>query len=86
MAILKHELWIDPEGLGTFCLAGLRGEAVRKLLPVGSKLTWTIEAVSHFEAMSKYYNYMGWGEYKTDQAWDFEPYPDDWLEAQQNKR
>ena len=27
---------------------------------------WTIEAASHFEAMTMYYEHMGWGEYRTD--------------------
>ena len=85
MAILKHELWIDTEGLETFCIAGPSGEGVRKLLPAGSNLVWTVEAGSHFEAMSKYYNYIGWGKYETDQVWDFEPYPEDWLKTQQSE-
>jgi hypothetical protein len=83
MANLKHELWIDPEGLETFCLAGPKGEAARKLLPPGSKLVWTVEAGSHFEAMSKYYAHKGWGKYESDQPWDFEPYPEEWLKDQQ---
>ena len=84
MAILKHELWIDPDGLETFCLSGPMGNEVRRLLPTGSKMVWTVEAGSHFEAMSEYYHHIGLGEYKTDQAWDFEPYPDDWLKVQQS--
>jgi hypothetical protein len=27
---------------------------------------WTVEASSHFEAMTLYYEHMGWGQYTTD--------------------
>ena len=82
MAILKHEIWVDTEGLDTFVLAGPMGDDARNLLPAGSKLVWTVEAGSHFEAMTKYYVYRSWGTYTTNQAWDFEPYPDEWLKIQ----
>lgn len=78
MAIFTHELWIDPEGLETFCFASPRGDEIRKLLPSGSKLVWTVDAGSHFEAMTKYYAYLDRGPYLGDQVWHFEPYPDDW--------
>jgi hypothetical protein len=29
-------------------------------------LVWTVEADSHFEAMVRYYEHQGWGEYTTD--------------------
>ncbi len=82
MASLKHELWEDPEGLNTFCLAGPDGAGARGLLPAGSKLIWTVDAGSCFEAMTRYYTQMGWGEYTTDQEWDRQPYPDAWLTRQ----
>ncbi|KPH91296.1 hypothetical protein AMS58_21110 [Pseudoalteromonas porphyrae] len=63
---MKHELWMDEEGLGTFCLSGAHGDDARKLLEPNSKLVWSCEAESHFEAMTKYYKYMGWGKYTTD--------------------
>jgi hypothetical protein len=37
-----------------------------------------VEAESHFEAMSRYYDHMGWGAYTSDQVWDRQKYPDDW--------
>jgi hypothetical protein len=65
--ILKwHELWVDPDGLDLFCIAGADGDGARSLLPAGSKLEWTVEAASHFEAMTKYYEYRGYGAYTTD--------------------
>ncbi|WP_235592814.1 hypothetical protein [Pseudomonas syringae] len=30
-----------------------------------AKLVWEVEAESHFEAMTKYYAHMQWGEYVT---------------------
>ena len=63
---MKHELWIEGEDEQTFCLAGPHGDSERSLLELGATLVWTCEASSHFEAMTKYYVYMGWGEYKSD--------------------
>ena len=31
-----------------------------------ARLVWEVEAPSHFEAMTRYYAYMQWGEYKSD--------------------
>lgn len=79
---LKHELWKDKGGEEyseqTFCLAGPRGDDARKLLSPDAKLIWTVEAGSHFEAMTAYYKFMDWGEYTTDQEWDTQPYPEEW--------
>ena len=61
-----HQLWVDPEGFDTFCLANSEGDGARALLPQGSTLDWEVQASSHFEAMSKYYQYRGYGEYTTD--------------------
>jgi hypothetical protein len=63
---MKHELWVDPDGLDTFCLAEAEGDAARALLPEESSLEWTVEAASPFEAMTKYYEYRGYGTYTTD--------------------
>lgn len=63
---MKHEFWIESEGEQTFCMSGEKGEGARNLLEPNAKLAWTCEASSHFEAMTKYYEYMNWGEYKSD--------------------
>ena len=63
---MKHELWIESEQEQTFCLAGPRGKEARSLLLPAAKLVWEVEASSHYEAMTKYYEYMGWGQYTTD--------------------
>jgi len=62
---MLHELWIESTGQ-TFCLAGPNGDAARALLEPGARLTWTVNADSHFEAMTKYYEHMVWGTYKSD--------------------
>jgi hypothetical protein len=60
-----HELWVDDEGRG-LCLAGPMGDDQRRMMGPDARLVWTVEAKSHFEAMTLYYEYMGWGPYTTD--------------------
>jgi hypothetical protein len=70
-----HELWDgDGEDGPTFCAAGPKGDDARTMLGPTAKLIWTVEAKSHFEAMTLYYQHMDWGEYKTDQEWDLQTY------------
>lgn len=76
MAIRWHELWLESEQEQTFCFAGPLGDDARALLLPGAKLVWTVEAESHFEAMTKYYEHMGWGVYETIHVSDYEPYLD----------
>ena len=57
---------MDKEGLGTLVLAGKHGKAARGLIGPDATIVWTFDAASHFEAMSKYYEYMNWGDYSTD--------------------
>jgi len=41
------------------------------LLGPTPRLAWTFEVISHFEATTKYYEYMGWGAYSTEYPdWD----------------
>ncbi len=64
-----HELWEDedePSEGWTFCLAGPMGNDARAWLSPRARLIWTLEAASHFEAMTRYYERMGWGVYSTD--------------------
>lgn len=63
---MLHELWVDADGLETFCLAGPMGDEARSLMKQPGTLVWRVEAKSHFEAMTLYYAHMGWGEYTTD--------------------
>ena len=82
MAMLKHEVWKDADGLPTCCLAGPDGAGARALVGDGARLVWTFEAACHFEAMSKYNELLGRGPYTTDQPSDYEPYPEDWRRRQ----
>ncbi len=65
-----HELWDDPDSHEcaylTFCLVGPEGDGARSYLTKNARLTWTIEADSHFEAMTLYYAHQGWGLYTTE--------------------
>jgi hypothetical protein len=85
MAILIHELWIESGEERTFCLAGPMGDDARALLLPGAQKVWTVEGASHFDAMTKYYEHMGWGRYTTEHAWHYEPYPEEWLKIQQGE-
>ena len=73
-SIVLHELWDDGENGQTFCLAGPMGNDARAMLGPHARLTWTVDAASHFEAMTRYYDHMGWGTYTTDQSWDGQTY------------
>ncbi|MFD2166058.1 hypothetical protein ACFSJY_07230 [Thalassotalea euphylliae] len=64
--MMKHELWSNAEELDTFCFAGELGSEARRDMEPDSKLVWTCEASSHFEAMTKYYEFRGWGKYSSD--------------------
>ena len=85
MVTLLHELWLEPDGGQTFCLAGPMGDGARALMSKDARLVWTVTAGSHFEAMTKYYEYMNWGSYSTEQEWDRKPYPDNWLVVQRSQ-
>ena len=74
---MKHELWKEDDG-STFCLAGPLGDGARAMMGKSAELIWTVEANSHFEAMTKYYEFMDWGEYTTEFEQDKEPYPETW--------
>jgi hypothetical protein len=78
MVTLVDEVWIDPEGLPGLCLAGPLGDGFRQLQGPGSKFVATIEASSHFEAMTKYNAMLGRGAYATDCESDRAAYPDEW--------
>jgi hypothetical protein len=72
---MLHELWDgNGEGGPTFCTAGPMGDGVRSMLGPTARLVWTVEAMSHLEAMTLYDERMGWGAYTTDQVWDRQTY------------
>ena len=86
MATLIHEVWEEQDENGrmleSLCLAGEPGNDARARLGSAARLVTTFAASSHFEAMTMYYALYARGEYKTDYAWDHQPYPDEWLNAQ----
>lgn len=75
---LIHELWRDEsEGEFTFCLAGPAGDSARSMMEGKSDKIWECEAESHFEAMTKYYEFRDWGKYTTDLPQNQLPYIDE---------
>lgn len=62
---MQHELWMD-QGLPSFRLAGPMGDAQRALHINATELVWTVNAGSHLEAMTLFYEHMEWGLYTTD--------------------
>ncbi|MCU1265945.1 MAG: hypothetical protein JWM21_2263 [Acidobacteria bacterium] len=86
--MLKHERWKDIGGeqysAYTFCLADPQGYDARRALRPDAQLNWTVEADSHFAAMTAHYKFMDWGDwgtYTTDQEWDMQPYPKEWSQT-----
>jgi hypothetical protein len=73
---MLHELWDDPanEGRWTFCVTGIRGDEARVQLSPDARLVWTVEANSHFEAMTRYWKHQGWGVYSAEHEWDRKTY------------
>lgn len=78
---MRHELWKEVDGY-MFCFAGPLGDQARSMLEPGAEMFWTVEADSHDEAMSKYYEYMDWGEYHCEFEEDRHPYPAEWVSTQ----
>lgn len=78
---LLLELWEDVDG-PALLYAGPRGDGSRRLLSPNPRLVTTIWASSHFEAMTIYYQLLGRGEYRTDQPWDHQPFPQEWVREQ----
>jgi hypothetical protein len=83
---LLLEVWDDVgatgEPLSSLIYAGPLGAEARRMLSPQARLRTTLAARSHFEAMTAYYRLKGWGEYTTNQPWDSEPYPPEWIEQQ----
>ncbi len=79
---MLHELWKEKDGNQTFCFAGSLGDDARKTLSSEAELIWTVEAISHYDAMTKYYEFMSWGEYTTDFEMDKNSYPEEWIRTQ----
>ena len=79
MTNIKHDIWKDKEGMTSLCYSGDLGEESRTILEPDSIIIHSFYADSHFDAMTKYYQYMDWGVYTTDFEVDIEPYDIDEL-------
>ena len=71
---IKHDVWQESDGKTAVCFSDDSGKECRKLLEPGSKKIHNFYASSHFEAMTIYYNFMGWGKYETQFEVDKQPY------------
>lgn len=71
---LYSEIWQEPDGCTSLLFSGQLGDQSRNLLADGSILLKTIFAKSHFEAMTIYWEFMGWGEYVCSNEMDMQPY------------
>ena len=62
---MKFELWRDADGVG-FCRADSLGDHHRSILGADPRLELEFEASSILEAFTNYYEFMGWGEWRSD--------------------
>jgi hypothetical protein len=89
VATLVHEIWeeitSDGKAFHTCCLAGTMGDGCRRTLGPKARLLMTFEADSHFEAMTIYNRHLKREPYTTDQASDYDAYPDNWLGKQRHE-
>ncbi|HTU23792.1 MAG TPA: hypothetical protein VMF30_00255 [Pirellulales bacterium] len=84
---LLHEVWQweeDGMPLSSLALAGPGGDGQRAFQPADARLVATLWAVSHCDAMTQYHRLLGREEYTTDQPWDYEPYPEEWVVEQRD--
>jgi hypothetical protein len=88
MARLRHEVWLDPEGLEGCVLAGPAGDDARRAcFGPGSRLIHTFEAGSYLEAMQTYHALLGREPYVSScPEQDALVYPDEWRKLQGEAR
>ena len=81
-----HDVWLCPDGhcnvLPACIPCGPDGEAARAFNELGSELVWTFWAASHAEAMSIYYDFIGYEKYSHQYDDDLLLYPQAWCERQ----
>ncbi len=80
MALVKLDIWQNKAGLTALLLAGTPGEEGRQTLEEDYEIVHSFFAESHFDAMTKYYQFMDWGLYTTDFEIDKEPYNLEYLQ------
>lgn len=77
---MRWELWEgadDSEGAECSFFAVTNTQAAAMANADGLRLTWTVEAVSLIEAMTKYHEHQGWEPYRPMLRNDGSPYPED---------
>ena len=74
MTLVRHDIWKNTEGMTALLFSGELGEEARKALEENYQIIHSFYAVSHFDAMTKYYEYMDWGVYETEFDIDKQPY------------
>jgi hypothetical protein len=82
MANIKHDIWRSKEELTSLCYSDELGEESRSILEPDSEIIHSFYANSHFDAMTKYYEFMNWGIYETEFEIDKVPYD---LQALKNR-
>ena len=82
---LLHELWEWSERdmtLSSSCIVGPQGDDSRARLPANASLVWTVWARTHFEALSLLHERIGPEPHTSEEPWDFQPYPQEWVDEQ----
>lgn len=71
---IKHDIWQNDKELTSLCFSGELGEESRSFLEPDFKIIHSFFSNSHFDAMTKYYEFIDWGTYETEFDIDKEPY------------
>ena len=74
MASLRHDIWKNKEGLTAMLFSGDLGQQGRVALDEDYEIIHSFYADSHFDAMTKYYEFMDWHRYETEFEIDRKPY------------
>ncbi len=61
---MRHELWQEKDGSLTFI--PVFNATARDCVSDGAELIWTCEASHYFAAMTAYYEFMDWGQYRSE--------------------
>ena len=85
MASIKHDIWKSRDGLTVLCFSGEIGEESRSIVKPDSEVIHSFYADSHFDAMTKYYEYMDWGVYESDFEIDKKSYNLEEIETRAKK-
>lgn len=78
--LLKLDIWKNREGLTALIFSDDLGEEGRSALEDDYEIIHSFDAESHFDAMTKYYEFMDWGPYETQFEVDKKPYDVEYIE------